>query len=215
MKKLIVYMVLPAFLLSSCGTGRLSGGDPGAVMAGAYIGGSVGSAIGGIVGDNNHGWRGGYRGSAIGSIVGTIAGAAIGNAISASRQKEEQPPQLQQPIVSVPDLKIRNIRFIDDNRNHVIDAGESSKIVFEVVNEGRTTINDIVPSVVEVSGMKHIYISPPVMIEQIAPGEGIRYTATISAGSKLKQGEVIFRVAVAAGDFTEVDWQEFSLPTQR
>ena len=63
--------------------------------------------------------------------------------------------------------------------------------------------------------MKNIYISPSVMIEKIAPGEGIRYTATVYGGEKLKNGEVVLRVTVAAGDYSECDWQEFSLPTQK
>ena len=198
MKRLIAWMILPAFLLSGCATGRMSG-NPGAVMAGASIGGSVGSAIGGLIGENNHGWRGGYRGSAIGTIVGTVA------------RKKSVP---QRPV-AVTNLKIRNIRFIDDNRNHVIDAGENSKVIFEIVNEGRTPVYDVVPAVEEVTGMKHIFISPSVLVEQIAPGEGIRYTATVSAGEKLKDGEVVLRVTVAAGDNAECDWQEFSLPTQK
>lgn len=225
MRKLIAWMILPAFLLGGCATGRMSG-NPGAVMAGASIGGSVGSAIGGLIGENNHGWRGGYRGSAIGTIVGTVAGAAIGNAVSTPRKQEDgyvevierkrtvAKPQPQRSA-PVPDLRIRNIRFIDTDRNHVIDAGESSKVIFEVVNEGRTPVYDVVPAVEEITGMKHIYISPSVMIEKIAPGEGIRYTATIYGGEKLKNGEVVLRVTVAAGDYSECDWQEFSLPTQK
>lgn len=174
-------------------SGRMSG-NPGAVMAGASIGGSVGSAIGGLIGENNHGWRGGYRGSAIGTIVGTVAGAAIGNAVSTPRQKEdeyveviERKKSVPQRPVAVTNLKIRNIRFIDDNRNHVIDAGENSKVIFEIVNEGRTPVYDVVPAVEEVTGMKHIFISPSVLVEQIAPGEGIRYTATVSAGRETER----------------------------
>ena len=224
MKKLIVWMILSTFLLSGCVSGRMSG-TRGDVVAGASIGGSVGSAIGGLIGENNHGWRGGYRGSAIGTIVGTVAGAAIGNAVSTPRNREEgyveitekrynSKPQSQRPA-QIPDLRIRNIRFIDTNRNHVIDAGENSKVIFEVVNEGRTPVYDIVPTVEEITGMKNIYISPSVMIEKIAPGEGIRYTATVYGGEKLKNGEVVLRVTVAAGDYSECDWQEFSLPTQK
>ena len=155
-------------------------------------------------------------------LVGTVAGAAIGNAVSTPRQKEdeyveviERKKSVPQRPVAVANLKIRNIRFIDDNRNHVIDAGENSKVIFEIVNEGRTPVYDVVPAVEEVTGMKHIFISPSVLVEQIAPGEGIRYTATVSAGEKLKDGEVVLRVTVAAGDNAECDWQEFSLPTQK
>ena len=211
MKKQLTVILLSALILSGCASGRM--GNPGAIMAGASIGGSLGRSIGGLIGDNNHGWRGGYRGSAIGNIVGTIAGAAIGNALTAPRQEQieedayipevrevrvqkykKQP--VQQPISQ---LKLRKIRFIDDNRSHVIDAGENSKIIFEIMNEGRNPVYNVVP----------------VMVEEILPGEGIRYTASIYAGEKLKDGEVTFRVAVADENGVICDSQEFTLPTQR
>ena len=223
MKKQITVILLSALILSGCASGRM--GNPGAIMAGASIGGSLGGSIGGLIGDNNHGWRGGYRGSAIGNIVGTIAGAAI-----APRQepieedayipevrevrvrKYKKQPQVQRPITQ---LKLRRIRFIDDNRSHVIDAGENSKIIFEIMNEGRNPVYNIVPLVETVGKVKHLGISPSVMIEEILPGEGIRYTASIHAGEKLKDGEVTFRVAVADENGIICDSQEFTLPTQR
>ena len=121
-------------------------------------------------------------------------------------------PQTQQQLTQ---LKLRKIRFIDDNRNHAIDGGESSKIIFEIMNEGRNPVYDVVPIVETVGKVKHIGISPTVMIEEILPGEGIRYTATVYAGSKLKDGEVTFRVAVSDENGVICDSQEFTLPTQR
>ena len=88
MKRLIAVLTVSLLILSGCGTSQMASGDPGAIFAGAAIGGNVGGAIGGLIGDNNSGWRGGYRGSAIGTIIGTIAGAAIGNAVSAPKQEE-------------------------------------------------------------------------------------------------------------------------------
>lgn len=55
----------------------------------------------------------------------------------------------------------------------------------------------------------------PVMVEQIAPHNGVKYTATISAGERIKTGNVTIRVAVADGNGQQYDWQEFSLPTER
>ena len=215
MKKQLTVILLSALILSGCASGRM--GNPGAIMAGASIGGSLGSSIGGLIGDNNHGWRGGYRGS------------AIGNALTAPRQEQieedayipevrevrvqkykKQP--VQQPISQ---LKLRKIRFIDDNRSHVIDAGENSKIIFEIMNEGRNPVYNVVPVVETVGKVKHLGISPSVMVEEILPGEGIRYTASIHAGEKLKDGEVTFRVAVADENGMICDSQEFTLPTQR
>lgn len=229
MRKQLTVILLSALMLSGCASGRM--GNPGAIVGGAAIGGSLGSLIGGLIGDNNRGWRGGYRGSAIGNIVGTIAGAAIGNALTApkpdpieeyayvpevrqgqSHSKFKPRTQTQQQLTQ---LKLRKIRFIDDNRNHAIDGGESSKIIFEIMNEGRNPVYDVVPIVETVGKVKHIGISPTVMIEEILPGEGIRYTATVYAGSKLKDGEVTFRVAVSDENGVICDSQEFTLPTQR
>lgn len=88
-------------------------------------------------------------------------------------------------------------------------------MIFEIINEGNRTAFNVVPVVVEITGMKRIYISPSVMIEQIKPHEGVKYTASINAGERIKTGEVIIRVAVADENGQEYDWQEFSLPTQR
>ena len=227
MKKQLTVFVRSVLLLSGCASGRM--GNPGAIVAGASIGGSLGGSIGGLIGDNNRGWRGGYRGSAIGNIVGTIAGAAIGSALTAPRQEpiedDAYVPEVRevrvqkykkQPVRQpVSQLKLRRIRFIDDNRSHVIDAGENSKIIFEIMNEDRKPVYNVVPVVETVGKVKHIGISPSVMVEEILPGEGIRYTASIHAGNRLKDGEVTFRVAVADENGVICDSQEFTLPTQR
>ena len=227
MKKQLTVFLLSVLLLSGCASWRM--GNPGAIVAGASIGGSLGGSIGGLIGDNNRGWRGGYRGSAIGNIVGTIAGAAIGSALTAPRQEpiedDAYVPEVRevrvqkykkQPVRQpVSQLKLRRIRFIDDNRSHVIDAGENSKIIFEIMNEDRKPVYNVVPVVETVGKVKHIGISPSVMVEEILPGEGIRYTASIHAGNRLKDGEVTFRVAVADENGVICDSQEFTLPTQR
>mgnify|MGYP006999332923 FL=1 len=148
MKKSFIGILAATIILSGCGTSQMAAGDPNAVLAGAAIGSNVGGAIGGLIGDSNGGWRGGYRGSAIGTIIGTIAGAAIANAATAPKKQEEYsyriertqpyPPQSgRQPQASAIDhLRIRNIRFIDDSRNHVINSGENCKVIFEIMNEG-------------------------------------------------------------------------------
>ena len=53
------------------------------------------------------------------------------------------------------------------------------------------------------------------MIEQIAPQDGVKDTANVSAGDKIKTGNGNIRIAVADEYGDEYDWQEFSLPTQR
>lgn len=229
MKRMQIIPIALACLLlcNGCYTSRTgAGGDPGATLAGAAIGGNVGGLVGGLIGENRHGWHGGYRGSAIGTIVGTLAGAAIGNAASRPREEKEeevyviertervQPGPNHRPS-ALYDLRIRNIRFIDDNRDHVLSSGESSKVIFEIINESSRPAFNVVPVVEELTGMKRIYISPSVLVESIAPHNGVKYTATVSAGKRIRTGEIVLRVAVADNLGEQYDGQEFTLPTLR
>ena len=61
-----------------------------------------------------------------------------------------------------------------------------------------------------------MHISPNLHIESIAPGTGVRYTATIKADKRLKDGQAILRVAVAHHQHEqESQTQQFTLQTYR
>ena len=206
MKKVIV-MLLSALMLTSCYTTRM-GGSPAAVSAGASIGGVLGS----IVGDR----AGGYGGSQFGALLGTVAGAAIGNAVT-TPPKEKVYRETEETNVpsgsynAVSGLQITNIRFIDDNRNHTIDAEENCKLVFDIVNEGDVSAYNITPVVEEVTEMKHIAISPSAQISYLPQGDRVRYTATIAGGKRLKTGEAVFRVYTTESNGAVSEAHEFSL----
>lgn len=210
MKKVIV-MLLSALMLTSCYTTRM-GGSPAAVSAGASIGGVLGS----IVGDR----AGGYGGSQFGALLGTVAGAAIGNAVT-TPPKEKVYRETEETNVpsgsynAVSGLQITNIHFIDDNRNQAIDAGESCKIIFEIVNAGDVAAYNIVPVVEETSGMKHLQISPAAQVAYMDKDDRIRYTAVINAGKRLKSGEAVFRVYTSESNGAVSDIHEFSIPTHK
>ncbi|MBQ3609166.1 MAG: hypothetical protein IKJ10_04495 [Bacteroidaceae bacterium] len=211
MKKLLLLLMV-AVSMSSCYTTSMKG-SPAAVAAGSSIGGVLGS----IVGDRAGGWRG----SQFGALVGTVAGAAIGNAVTTPRQEkvvvEERYPENAptEPYYAPSGLRVTNIRFIDDNRNHTIDAGENCKLVFDIVNEGDVSAYNITPIVEEVSGMKHIGISPSAQISYLPQGDKVRYTATIAGGKRLKSGEAVFRVYTTESNGAVSVTQEFSLPTAK
>ena len=112
-------------------------------------------------------------------------------------------------------LRIINLRFIDDNRNHVIDAEEDSKLVFDVVNDGDVPAYNVTPVIEEMSGMKHILISPSAQIAYMPVGNQIRYTATIRGGRKLKTGQAQFRVFATESNGAVTEAHEFTLPTQK
>ncbi len=114
-----------------------------------------------------------------------------------------------------PDIEIRNARFVDDNQDGKIKRGEMSKVIFEVYNRGNHTLYDVVPTVVETSGNRHIAISPNMHVESIQPGKGIRYTALVKADNRLKDGEAHFCVSVVQGDKKISKVCEFNIPTVR
>ena len=195
-------------LFTSCYTVSMSG-SPAAVSAGASIGGVIGS----IVGDRAGGWHG----SQFGALVGTVAGAAIGNAVTTPRTEKVVVGNKSEtsPYYAPSGLQVTNIRFIDDNRNHTIDAEENCKLIFDVVNAGDYSAYNITPIIEELSGMKHISISPSVQISYLPQGEKVRYTATVAGGKRLKSGEAVFRVYTSESNGAVSEAHEFALPTQK
>ncbi len=224
MKKILCIILLAVGLLTSCSPNMMQG-SPAAVQAGAAIGGVFGA----IMGDR----AGGYPGSQFGALVGTVAGAAIGNAVSTPRQDtysdeeyyvesrtsvpryESSSHSYYEEVPLVSDLQITNLRFIDDNRNHVIDAEEESQLVFDIVNNGQLPAYNVTPIVEELSGMKYLQISSATLVSYLPAGDRIRYTAVIRGGKKLKTGEAVFRVYAAESSGAVTEMHEFSLPTQK
>ena len=115
-----------------------------------------------------------------------------------------------------PSIEVRNVRIVDQREDGVIYAGEQCKVVFEIMNRSGHTLHDVQPLVNELTGNKHLHLSPNLHIESIAPGTGVRYTATILADKRLKEGQAIIRIAVAHHDRElESQTQQFMLMTKR
>lgn len=232
MKKFGITILSLVLLCSGCRT-QMTSQELGGLATGAAIGNTIGSAMGGLIGDSKSGWHGGYRGSALGSILGTVAGATLGYVITKPRDgkiypqkngrnintseapEHTQPAEVPLAYSPLDDLRIENIRWIDRDQNQAIHAEESCKITFEIMNHGRETAYNVLPKVTEVSGQKRIYISPSLLVKEITPKSGIRYTATIRAGKRIKKGEAVFRLAVMNQEGSEFDWVEIALPIER
>lgn len=139
---------------------------------------------------------------------------------SAQTPKEQMPQNssvedLAQSFTYTPNIEIRNARFVDDNEDGKIQRDEICKIIFEVINRGNQTLTDVVPTVIEANGNRHIFISPSMHIESIEPGKGIRYTAVIKADNRLKEGNARFCVSVIQGGKAISKVSEFNIPTIR
>lgn len=96
-------------------------------------------------------------------------------------------------------LEIRNARFVDDNEDGHINQGEVSKVIFEVYNVSKHVVYDVQPLVIETTGNKRISISGTIHVERILPGKGVRYTAMVQAGKRIKGTEAVFRISAAVG----------------
>ncbi len=114
------------------------------------------------------------------------------------------------------DLEIRNVVFKDIDNNYSLRRGELAQITMEVYNNTTEPMYNIQPMVKETTGNKHIYVSEPIIVERIAPGKGIRYTAMVKADNKLKEGTACFTVIVrqtTTGKTSE--YKEFNITTHK
>lgn len=218
--KNVAGILIVAAVLSGCSSQGMQG-NPAAVVVGAQAGG----LLGGIIGDNMDG----YRGSMFGSLIGTVSGALVGNALTTPRPKEEgydveetygyrsgvSSSRYRPQYAQHSNLVIKKIRFIDANRNQVIDSDETAKIIFEVMNTGTSDVYHVTPVIKELNEVKQLYISPSASIECIPAGDGIRYTANIRTGKKLKTGEALFQITVLEGNGASVSSRTFAVPTRR
>lgn len=114
-----------------------------------------------------------------------------------------------------PILEIVNARFVDDNEDNCLNRNETCKVIFEIVNRGHEPVYDVVPTVVETTGNKHIFISPSIHVEKISPGSGVRYTAMVKADRKLKDGMARFCVSVIHEGKSISKVNEFNISTKR
>lgn len=113
-------------------------------------------------------------------------------------------------------LEVRNARFVDDNQDHKLSGDELSKVIFEIYNVSGSTVYDVQPMVVETTGNKRIYVSNSIHVERIVPGKGVRYTAMVKGGKKLKDGTACFRIYAVQGNGNVVsNVSEFNITTAR
>lgn len=114
-----------------------------------------------------------------------------------------------------PHVDIVNARFVDENHDNRISRGETCKVIFEIYNRGDKPVSNVRPVVMDATGNRHIYISPSVYVESIAPGRGVRYTAIVKADKRLKKGNVRICVSVLSGDTTISKVHEFNISTSK
>lgn len=116
---------------------------------------------------------------------------------------------------SAPTMEIRNARFIDADGDNTISRGEMCKVVFEVYNNGLQPVYNVVPTVAEMTGNKHIYISQPICVEKIGAYKGVRYTAMVKADNRLKYGSIKLCCSVLQNGEAISKVTEFNIETRK
>lgn len=227
MKK-IIFLLASVLLIESC-TSRTFRGSTQGMWAGATIGGALGGLMGGCHGHN--------LGTVIGVIAGATAGAIAADAAEAAEQRRyddyvrdydrssrysnrsarnvegsgyyDNGGSSVEKVYSP--LTIRNLRFIDEGGNQIINRGEDCKIIFELCNNTDDTLYDVVPYVNEIKGNSHIFLSPSTRIEVVKPGDVVRYTCSLRADKRLSAGTLNFRISVSYAESDFITLREFTL----
>lgn len=243
MKKMMVWSVGATLLLSSCssntGAGAYTGAQFGSILGsaiGGISGGPRGSDVGTIIGMAG----GAMIGGAIGNAADQKARGKMdndypsnsgfdstnsgddridfdGSDATTGNYEYKQPSSPADNVYthSAPTVEIRNARFIDADGNDMISRGEMCKVVFEVYNNGLQPIYNVVPTVAEMTGNKHIYISQPVCVEKIGAYKGVRYTVMVKADKRLKYGTIKLCCSVLQNGETISKVTEFNVETRK
>ena len=226
MKKVIVYSLVGAMFLSSCSTTE-SGASNGAFF-GSIIGSAIGGISGGHRGSDIGTLVGMAGGAVVGAAIGQASEKAEQRKYDEYMRRRTDSgfdpnnggddrivmeTEVPSNTVSLDELKnmtgynvninesiqLRHENFTDANGDGNISPGEECKVSFEIMNNSDVEIFNVIPTVIETTGNKHIHISPTVRVESIKPHQGVRYTATILADKRLKDGNAVIRVTVTQG----------------
>lgn len=210
--------------------GGISGGPRGSDI-GTIVGMAGGAVIGGAIGnaadqksrgkmDNDYPSNSGYDSSNSGYDSTNSGDDRIdfdGSDATTGNYEYKQPSSPADNVYthSAPTVEIRNARFIDADGDDTISRGEMCKVVLEIYNNGLQPIYNVVPTVAEMTGNRHIYISQPICVEKIGAYKGVRYTAMVKADNRLKYGTIKLCCSVLQNGETISKVTEFNVETRK
>lgn len=215
MKKITLYIMMLLLVLPGCGSMKnMSSEDR--IGIGAQIGSFFGWIFGGIIGEAIDEENGGEIGAFIGTAVGGVAGTSIAANIveETSIPRKSSGKYIQASHVLLPDLQIEDIILEEDSLtyNKKIDAGETCRISFIIVNNSFQEAVNVLP-VVKIEEGEHLSVSDPVRIEQISKDEPIHYEVTVQASPLLQSGKAIFSVRLMEGRGNGTEEETFTVET--
>lgn len=209
MRNIVLTLMISLLLLPGCGSMKhMSSEDR--VGIGAQIGSFIGWIFGGLIGEAIDDEIGADIGSFVGTTVGSIAGASIAASTIEETHVERRRSANYTPTshVLLPDLVIKDILLVEDSLtyNQKIDAGETCRISFVIVNNSFQEALDVLP-IVKVEEGEHLKLSDPIHIASISRDVPFTYEVLVRASPELKSGQAVFSIQLqeARGNGTEVE----------
>lgn len=96
-----------------------------------------------------------------------------------------------------------------------IEADESAKLVFDIINADNSPSYNIIPIIKELNENKHLTFSPRKQISYLPKGDQVRYVVTIRADKRLKDEVTRFRLYTTENNGAMSDVHKFSLPLRK
>lgn len=215
--RIVLSVLSVAMLLASCASGG-STTQVFAAMSGLNAGATLGGAIGGLTSRSPRGYH-------MGTTIGALSGAAIGAVATMPRKKRvetaepaeayEAPKRKRgsfSPSATLSgmrrDVRVTNVTFRDSSGDGVLQPGETATVSYDIINVTPYAINLLVPRMELSAQKKRIHISPMQNIMDVPSGEGVRYSVTLTADSRLKSGEAQLTLYLSGDEgasFTEMN----------
>lgn len=208
--KNFISLLLAASILAGCATNNAT--QVIATMSGLQSGATLGGAIGGLTSRSP-------RGHFMGTTIGAISGAAIGAIATsprrqtANREEYENSRSLENKKKKVEtkrtlgslsglkkDVRIVNVKFLGTSGGATLSSGETATVSYDIINVTSGNIPMLVPKMEFKHKAKNITISPMQSIVDLPSGEGVRYTVTLTAGKRVKNGDNAVLLYLSADD---------------
>lgn len=215
MKKIVLYMMITLLILPGCGSMKHMSSDD-RIGLGAQVGSFIGWLFGGLIGESIGDEIGGDIGAFVGTAVGGVAGASIAANMDDDIKTERRSPAKYTSYshTLLPDLHIEDILLEEDSLscNRKIDAGETSRISFVIINNSFQDALDVIPVVKVVEG-EHLEVTEPVKIPRISRDDCITYEVTVYASPELQSGKAVFSVKLEEGRGNGTEEELFTVET--
>ena len=87
-------------------------------------------------------------------------------------------------------IRVTNVVFRDYSGDGILQSGETATVSYDIINVTPEYIHLLVPKIELNKQSFRFHVSPMRNITDIPPGEGVRYTVTLTANDKVKRSDI-------------------------